>query len=58
MPFASGKTYIVGGFTADNGWAFDDLNTPWYYLPWNKAFESFPGITADDYRIKVSQHLK
>lgn len=49
-------TYTSRGFTTDNGWAFDAGT--WRYLPWNKAFESFPGITANDYRIAVPQHLK
>lgn len=51
------ETYTSHDFTTENGWAFDS-NTTWQYLPWNKAFESFPGITADDYRIKVPDHLK
>lgn len=50
------ETYTSRGFTTDNGWAFDAGT--WRYLPWNKAFESFPGITANDYRIAVPQHLK
>lgn len=55
-------TYTSRGFTAAtasdaSGWAFDDTATPWTYLPWNKAFETFSGITAADYRITVPAHL-
>lgn len=54
-------TYTDKGFseaTADvSGWAFDTDNTPWHYLPWNKAFETFRGISETDYRIAVPSHL-
>lgn len=47
--------YTTRGFTTANGWAFNS-GTTWTYLPWNKAFENFSGITTD-YRISVPNHL-
>lgn len=41
---------------AGSGWVFD-TGTPWEYLPWNKAFESFSDIQPGDYRIAVPSHL-
>lgn len=51
------STYGFTEATANaNGWAFNS-GTTWTYLPWNKAFENFSGITETGYRISVPNHL-
>lgn len=51
-------TYATYGFSAENGWAFDEGEMWTNWLPWNPAFKTFSGITEAEYRIAVPEHLQ